>query len=172
MAKILSLLIRSMNLVGMYMVFVLMLLISAEVVMRYFFGSAIPGSIEMVQLTQIMMVGLCVAYTQRQKANVNVDLFTNMLPHRGQHLLALINSVIAAVVLGLMAYGIYKLSSTPGAMREVTDTLRIPLYPFRWVLAFGFAVLTLQLIADSINNFRLLVSNGDSEETHSAEVRT
>lgn len=152
------------NAIGMCTFFVMMLLILAEVVLRYFFGSTIPGTIETVQLLQVVGVGLCLAWTQRQKANIAVDLFVDKLPAAPRTAMAVLNNLVAMGIIAVMAYGVYKVSSTTGAMRETTDTLRLPLYPFRWLLAFGFALLALQLLVDTINALRGAPGRSNHEE--------
>ena len=132
------------------MCFLMMLMIAAAVVARYSFFTAIPGSIEIVQLLQVIAVGLCLGYAQRKRANVRVDLFVGMLPVRARAGLEIFTSLLAAIVFLGVTYGIYKIASTTGAMRETTDTHGWPLYPFKWLLSAGFGILTLQLVADLI----------------------
>ncbi|CAH1655182.1 putative TRAP transporter small permease [Hyphomicrobiales bacterium] len=140
--------------VGMYMIFCMMFLISGEVLFRYFLGRSIPGTIEVTQFLQVVAVGLGVSYTQRRGANISDDFFVDMLPNRWQIVIRGFHYLVAAVICGIMAYAIFKLSSTRGAMREYTDTLRIPLYPFRFLLAGGFALLAIQLIIDAFHPAR------------------
>jgi len=146
------------------MFFLIMALISAAVVARYFFFTAIPGSIEMVQLLQVIAVGLCLGYAQRMRANVRVDLFVGMLPLRARAALEVLNSALAAAVFLCVTYGIYKIASTTGAMRETTDTHGLPLYPFKWLLSAGFGILSLQLIADFLRAIAALRNGTDPYE--------
>jgi len=168
MARIFEKLSSGINEVGTWMFFLMMLVIAATVVARYFFGTAIPGSIEIVQMMQVIGVGLCAAYAQRQGANVNVDLFVNMAPTRTRNVLHVITTLLSLGTVALLTYGVFKISSTTGAMRETTDTLRLPLYPVKWLLGAGFAFVTAQLVAELFQSITILRRGGNATaEDHS-----
>lgn len=156
MIRLLDRISYGLNAIGIWMIFLMMLMICTAVIARYFFRTSIPGSIESVQLMQVIAVGLGLGYAQREKANINVDLFVTKLPQRWQHLIGAFNAVAATLVFAFVSYGIFKISSTKGAMRETTDTLGLPLYPFKWLLAAGFAILALQIVTDLLRELSAL----------------
>lgn len=149
---------HAINAVGNAMFFVIMVIVTINVVLRYVFNTALLGYIEIVQFLQVIAVGLGLAYAQRRKANIHVDMLINILPKRVQKLLEVLTSLVALFVFGVMTFAIYKVSSTSGAMREISDTLELPLYIFRWLLAAGFGLLTLQLLLDFFASARSLFS--------------
>lgn len=160
------------NEIGAWMFFVIMLLITVEVIARYFFRSSVPGVIEMVQIMQVLGVGLCAAYAQRNRANVNVDLLINMASIRTRNVVNVLTAFLSLVIFALMTYAIFRISSTPGAMRETTDTLRIPLYPIKWVLGLGFGLVTLQLLAQFLSAIADLINGHDSKEDSDLHMET
>jgi len=162
MARVLDKLSSWINEVGTWMFFLMMLMIAATVVARYFFGTAIHGSIEIVQMMQVIGVGLCAAYAQREGANVNVDLFVEMAPTKIRNVLHVVTTLLSLITVALLSYGIFKISSTVGAMRETTDTLRLPLYPVKWLLGAGFAFVTAQLVAELFQSINTLLRGGDT----------
>lgn len=149
MVKLFDRFTHAINLIGNIAFFLIMVLVVIHVVMRYIFASSVPGFIELVSFLQVIGVGLGLAYTQRHRANVNVELFLMPLPATVRAALECVLNLVAAGLFALMTYGIFKLASSPGSMREISDALAIPLYPLRWLLGAGFGLLSLQLLFDA-----------------------
>ncbi|MCB1474403.1 MAG: TRAP transporter small permease [Rhodobiaceae bacterium] len=162
MIKLFDRLTHAINLVGNLAFFLIMIMVMVHVVMRYVFASAVPGFVELVSFLQVIGVGLGLAYAQREHANVNVEFFLAPLPARAKAVLAIIVSLVSSILFALMTYGIIKLASTTGAMREVSDALGLPLYPFRWLMGAGFGLLSLQLLIEAFRAMLALRTPGET----------
>jgi len=79
---------RITDIIGRGILALMVLLITADVVMRYFFNSPIKGSYELVQFMLSMIVFLGLAFMQTKKGHVSVSLLTSKLSS-GQSFLAL-----------------------------------------------------------------------------------
>ena len=82
--------------VGRVTLALMVILITADVILRYFLNSPIKGSYELVEFMLIVLVYLGLAYTQTKKGHVSISLLSNKLPaeklsviHSATHLLSL-----------------------------------------------------------------------------------
>ena len=64
---------------GRVVLALMMLHITVDVVLRYFFNRPIKGSYEVVEFMLVLLVYLGLAYTQTKKGHVSVTLFTAKL---------------------------------------------------------------------------------------------
>ena len=78
----------------------MVLLITLDVVLRYFFNRPIKGSYELVEFMMAVLVYLGLAYTQTAKGHVCINLLTAKLSPANN---AVIGSVTNALSLGIFA---------------------------------------------------------------------
>ena len=65
--------------IGRAILALMVLLITADVIMRYFLDSPIKGSYELIQIMLAMIVFLGLAFMQTQKGHVSITLLTSKL---------------------------------------------------------------------------------------------
>ena len=135
----------------------MMVVTCVDVVGAKVFLHPLFGSIDIVELSQLVAISFTGASALILGNHVKVEFFMVMLPKR---LRALVDAIIhllgfllfALIVWRLLAYG-YSLQEAG----EVSSTIRIPLYGF----AYGFAVATvplcLVLLTDMIKSLKLLI---------------
>jgi TRAP-type C4-dicarboxylate transport system permease small subunit len=128
-------------------VFLLMLLVVAEIIGRHFFNSPIPGQLEAGSLSMVLILYFGLAYGQLLRNHIRVDLFISRVKGRKRELLEALALFLCLVVSSLMlwATAIQALISVEG--REfVSGVISFPVWPGRCVVTFGFAILSLTLI--------------------------
>lgn len=82
---------------------IMMLWIFADVIMRYFFNSPIPGTMEITgEYFMVLIVYLGISYTLKHNGHVKVDLLEIKLPKRIRYYLAIIKDIMVLMILGLM----------------------------------------------------------------------
>ena len=84
-----------------------MLFISTDVMMRYFFNSPIPGQLEGSELLMPIIVFLPLSYTQATRGHVGMDLLVDLLPpsiHRYLEIGTLLLTVIICSVLAFFSF--------------------------------------------------------------------
>jgi TRAP-type C4-dicarboxylate transport system permease small subunit len=86
-----------------FLSFLLMLLISADVFLRYFFNTPIPGTNEIARLTLAWICFLGIFYAYTNKAHVRVTLLINRLPRYKPHF-ELIACFFALVIFSFLTY--------------------------------------------------------------------
>ena len=147
-----------LNRVGTYIILVMMLLTTTDVVLRYIFNQPIKGAYEYTQFMMLIVVALGLAFTQSRKGHVFIELVASRFPPRAQ---ALNDAIVYLVCLGacvLIAWQAVAGGQTQQMGNVVaSDVVRVPLYPFYYVLAFGVAALGLVYMADILDSARRLL---------------
>jgi TRAP-type C4-dicarboxylate transport system permease small subunit len=139
----------------------MMVVTCVDVVGAKVFRHPLFGSIDIVQLSQLVAISFTGASALILGNHVKVEFFMVMLPKRLRaladcivHLLGFL--LFALIVWRLLVYG-YSLQ----AVSEVSSTIRIPLYGF----AYGFAVagipVSLILLTEMIKSMMILIHRGD-----------
>ena len=147
-----------MAVIAAFVLGIMMLLTVADVSGRYFFNSPINGAWEMIGLLLVCGGTWGLAYCQMEKAHISVNVLLLLFPSRLQ---ALVRSL--AYLLGLAGFTLIcwrALLLTTKYMTErghITDTLRIPYYPFTIMMAIGTGVLALILLIDLVNSLAEVV---------------
>ena len=67
---------RVFNTIGITMLLLMMLLVAVDVCLRYIFNSPIEGVYEAVEFMMAVVFCYSIAYTQRNKGHVSVNLVT------------------------------------------------------------------------------------------------
>jgi TRAP-type C4-dicarboxylate transport system permease small subunit len=142
--------------------FLLMMVVTCvDVIGAKIFRHPLFGSIDMVQLSQLVAISFTGASALILGNHVQVEFFMVMLPKRLRalgdcivHLLGFL--LFALIVWRLSVYG-YSLQIAS----EVSSTIRIPLYGF----AYGFAVASvpvcLVLLTEMIKSLMILIHRGN-----------
>lgn len=148
------------NIIAVVAIVALLLLVCANVLMRYIFKNPIPGTYE---LTQMLMICLspCMAVTIMSKQCVWVDVFTSKLGRIGQLVVDIVTLPASVVIIGMIAWQSFNtiLSSYADGTYKQIMTFRLYEWPFRIVFFLAMAVATLAALAFTVDRF-LCYRNG------------
>ena len=128
----------------------LMLLTVGDVVLRYFFNAPILGSFELTEFILVVMVFFAIPWATVKKANVRVDLFVGRLPLRVRTIFDIVTCFMGLIVTALFAWYTVPQAIYIWRLYSVSDMLEIPVYPFYFMVAFGFFLLFFVLVANLI----------------------
>lgn len=130
--------------------FLMMLHITLDVGVRYFFNGQIVGTLEWVSFYyMVALVFLGLGHVEMKNENIRVDLFAQMMPAKVQ--LAL---YIFACLLGIAFFGMLLWQSLADAIlatqrgEEAMSNFRFVIWPARWALPIGFAGALLAVLAN------------------------
>ena len=123
----------------------MMLLVCANVVSRAF-GHPIEGTYELVEISLLFVVSLSLAYGQTSKSHTAVELLTSRLSARLQNILATITSLVTLLIFLVISWRCILLALRLEEAGESTITLRIPLYPFLYVVAFNCLLVCIVIV--------------------------
>jgi C4-dicarboxylate transporter DctQ subunit len=146
MEKIASLDEKIAELAG-WVVVIMMLTISYDVVMRYFFNAPTTWSFEINRYMLIMVVFLGSGWTLSSGGHVSVDIATDKLSHKKQQILIIISHIISAGY--ALIFFIESATFTYDAWEnnvKSTEYLAWSLWPIRAFLVIGSGMLFLECI--------------------------
>lgn len=139
-------------------VFLLMLLVSAEIVARHVFNSPILGHVETATLSLVLILYLGLPYTQLKRAHIRVDIFISRFKGKEREFLEAFTLFMCLIpsVLMLWATAQKAIDSVKGH-EFVSGVVNFPVWPGRCAVAFGFILLsltlTMQMLSHLVNAF-------------------
>ncbi len=149
------------NIIAVVALVAMLLLVCANVVMRYIFKNPIPGTYE---LTKVLMICLtpAIAVTMMSKQTVWVDVFTSKFSRRAQLISDIISLPLSIGIIGIMAWQGFTmiLSSYEKGTYSSIMNFRLPEWPFRIVYFIAMTVTTLAAIAFTIDRFMQYKNGG------------
>lgn len=148
---------------GSFVLF-LMGLITLDVITRYFFHSALPGTYELVKLMIVAIVFLGVPYVQSIKGNISIDILTTKFSERVQRNLDLMGCLIGIFIIGLITWqtGIEAWKSF--VTQDYTmGLIHFPQWPSKLSVTVGMTLLLIRLCLDSIFYFFGIKFEGQEE---------
>lgn len=133
-------------------------MIVVNVFFRYVVGNPLVGIHDLVQLSMVVIVFFSLAYTGLKGAHIAVDLFSPALarirPRWADMLLYRSVMLIAAVTMFWVAYLSLNRMFKSELMREASNMIGVPHYPFYGIIALGLAVYGLVLLAEAVRGQR------------------
>jgi len=138
---------------GGFVVFILMFLETFDALGRKTFG-AVPGALEFSEALMIPAVFLPLMFVQRKREHVFVSVVTLGLPNRVQCALDGIAALIGVLIFGFLTWlaTLKAIDSTIVSEYRVA-IISVPIWPFRWFIPFGTALMVFQLILTAIEEF-------------------
>ena len=161
--RVLGALVISGNSLGSAWIFVMMVMISADIAMRFLFNSPINGTTELVTMSVVAVLYLQLAYTLRSGNMTRSDTVLNRLianyPRFG-HGLSLVFYLAGAALMGAIVKGAwpkwvkaYDLDFYVG----VVGVFTFPDWPRLFVVFFGCALTGLQFLILAAGSARAMV---------------
>ena len=128
-----------------------MLICLADVIGTNFFGWPVPGTLEITESTMVLIVFGALAYTQEKRGHIRVEILHGYMSPRVKSLMDAVTHFLAFVFFALLCWQSIGELTYSWEMREATmGAIRVPLYPARFLLTVGAALLIAQLALDVI----------------------
>ena len=135
-------------------------LVNANVIMRYFFNNPIHWAEEVVTSLFVWTVFIGSAYAYRKHSHLGVDILVNILPDKVRKVVKSVMSVVELLVLIMLTrisaeYVYHLIYSRTGKLKIVmTDLLRIPKWWTGIAVPIGFGLSVIYSIYFMIKNVR------------------
>ncbi len=126
---------------------IMFLVTFAEVTMRAVWRT-IPGTFELISLLGGVVIGLAVPYTSQMNGHVAVDILLKKAPKTAQDIMNASTRILVMVFFIFIALSLILMGLDHRASKEVTQTLRIPLYFIFFVLGGVFLIQAVQFVLD------------------------
>ncbi|MCD1619337.1 TRAP transporter small permease [Salipiger manganoxidans] len=131
--------------------FAMMCIVVANVVTRYTLNSPIAGTLELTEGALPLIIFLSLALTQFHGGHIRVTLLTDRLPHGLARALSVIAMLAGAVLFGWAAWAGWLSAEKSFAIGEMKrGSIRYPVWPIKYAVSFGMALLTLQFLLDAL----------------------
>lgn len=132
-------------------IFLITLIIVADVALRMLFRQPVPGATETSTLLMVALVYLGLASVQTGKGNFRMEVLIDALPPTLMRLGNLFTTLVAMGAIAVMAWYTSEEALRSFASKEMSyGAINFPVYPARGVIAAGFILLTLQLFIDAV----------------------
>lgn len=149
--------VRKLNAGAVYLGVVTLIVISVVSlygIVTRLIGMPVSWSLEFLQLIQIVLAFLPVAYVLNRGAHVRMDLGVEMLRGKPRHLLQGTASLLGMGMSMLMVYATSQSAIASVGMREASVLTALPVYPFKVCVLIGFVLLTLQFAGHAWESLR------------------
>lgn len=141
-------------------VFVLMLVVTADVLSRTFWHRPLPNSYEYMELGMVLIVYLGISKVQREKGHIAIDLITSKLPDKAGAVLQLSGFVAGLIMMGAIAWwGAVALWESYTTSEYIGSVSRIPVSPARLGLVIGALIMWIRLAVDGLRTLSQLVDH-------------
>lgn len=140
-------------------VVILMAMVVADIFGRKVLNKPVPMSYEVGAFMLVFIVFMGLAYSQRQRAHIRVEILTLRMPPKGRAIMDLLAFTLGLAIYGAIFYQTFKWSYHSFEIGEyVAGLVNIPKWPSQFAVAFGALLISLQFISDWINRFAEVVA--------------
>lgn len=144
------------NFFGVCWIVILALLTITDVVLRFFFNAPFPGTLEYSEMILVVIVWMGFAYTDVVKGHISVELMVSRLSARKQIYFDILASLAGLIVMAILIWISAKLALYSWNLKELSEVVNFPVYPFKMVLCAGAVLFWFELLGQLyINIFRL-----------------
>ncbi|MFC0267209.1 TRAP transporter small permease [Kushneria aurantia] len=132
-------------------------LVVGNIIMRQV-SSSFGGTTEVVGWLTAVVVALSLAYSQRVKAHVELDLLVAHLPLRLQAVMSLLVALGSCLFFTMVAWKLWEYGLNAMQRGTLSQTLRVAIYPFVYLVALGFSAFCLVLLGDFFDSLGKVVA--------------
>jgi TRAP-type C4-dicarboxylate transport system permease small subunit len=144
---------RIMNIAASTVLAAMMLLTVTDVCMRYFLRRPILGTTEITENMMVCLTFFGLAWCAAQHSHLRVDLVMSRFSPRVQALVDGMTTLAGFAMVGLIAWRSLIEAMAVKDLDIVSSLLRIPAFPFYYVIALGSALLALVMVIQIIQYF-------------------
>ena len=130
-------------------VVILMAMVVADIFGRKVLNKPVPMSYEVGAFMLVFIVFMGLAYSQRQRAHIRVEILTLRMPPKIRAIMDLGAFTLGIAIYGAIFYQTFKWSYHSFEIGEyVAGLVNIPKWPSQFAVAFGALLISLQFISD------------------------
>ncbi len=112
----------------------MMSLTMADVIFRSF-GTPIIGAYEIVGLSCAITIGFAIPFTSWKRGHVYMDFIVDRLPQRRKTALMVITRLMVILLFIFIGVNLFMLGREYYVSHEVSQTIRMPIYPFVYAVS-------------------------------------
>ena len=139
------------------LLFLLMLLTTADVSGRYFFNKPLTGTYELTGLALAVIIFFSLGMAQVKRDHIEIDFLTNKMPQKVQDGLYALSSLILFVLVILMGWQLFEFAGRIAEGHETSGDLGLPLHFFVIPTAIGTLFFALTFLVDTLKSILKVV---------------
>lgn len=155
--KIIGQAVEKFGMLGVAVVVMMVFYTTADVTLRYFFNKPIADVYELTGFMMLIVGCLTIAWCALTDQHVKVDILVKLLSPRLQNILMLINNLLVSGVSLLMVVQTFKFGMYMLETGAHTTLVKMPYYPFYFIMALGFCLLFFAMLMMLVRSFYKVV---------------
>lgn len=154
------------NAIAVASIVVIMVVVNADVVGRNLFNSPVRGAMEIASALMALVVMLSLAYGEKSKAHIRIEILVQRLSHAGQASLDVLANCLGMLLCGLIMVETWGIVVRALLGREGIESgeVYIPIFPFYLMVPLGCGLLLLQFFIGAVRSINRLRMPKDSPE--------
>ena len=155
--------------ISSWLVLLVTVLITADVIFRYAFKASIPAGLEITEVLLVIMVFFAFGKSQEDNVHVRVEFLIKKIPPKARYCCEIVVYCMALLFVFLTFWGATDYFLDSYAMKEYSSAVvPVPIYPARGAIVIGCALMMIRLC---MNIASLLRSKGKVAFDPSLEQR-
>jgi len=155
---------RWVALAGLYLLLIMAILVSVDVLLRKVFGIAFVGTDEFAGYALAIATSWALAFALFEGSHIRVNAIYINLSERAQAFLNLLAIVFVGVLIGLLGTGVWALADESWTFNAVSNTpLRLPLWIPQYLFFGGIALFFISAMVMFVESIGLLLRGNHHE---------
>lgn len=156
--------VKAVGAVGIAGIFIMALIVTYEVIMRYVFHSPTRWVMEYSRFLLIITTLALAAYTLRQRKHVRSDIITVRLSTKWQQRLDILAAVVGIIYCSILSWASVVHTSYLRQQQVRSDLMWIPVWPIMVCVIIGAMLFGLQFTVDLIHSIKIFIGRRDREQ--------
>ncbi len=157
--KVTGFLASKMFILSALSIFVMMVPITIDVILRFFFDLSVPGVIEIEEMLMFIMVFAGLGWAKYQGGHISVDLLYDHFPQWLRNDLAFFHTSLMGTFSLFMTYYLFEATWEKFVVGEMSPDLSIPYWPVFLIASLGSLVLCMCIMKQTLDAFLEILGN-------------
>ena len=144
---------------------VLMVLVTVGEMLSRKFGKPIAGTVEIIGWLAAVTTAFALGYSQIYKGHVAIDLFVARLGRQTQIVASVLVYLISTGLFVVVTWNLFRYASVLRESGSLSETMKVIVYPWVYLVSFGSVGLTFALFVDFIKaSSKVFIEDNDSND--------
>ena len=152
---------RYFSLLAALLTFIMALIVAADIFMRVFFNSPIPGSLEIQQYVLALLVFLALPYSSVNRDHVSIDLISPLYSAKTRAVMESIFYLLSAYLFFVICWQNVVRVIVSIEDKEIGVATELPLFIFVLIVALGSGIVTIVLFIDFLRSQAQLIKTAE-----------
>ena len=149
--RFISILNRGLAWVSVISLVAMVLVTVGEMVFRMF-GKPMAGTVETIGWLSAVTTAFALGYTQIHQGHISIDLFTRRLGPLLQVMVSMLVYLASTVLFVIVTWNVFRHAGVLRETGSLSETMKVIVYPWVYLVSLGCAGLTLALIVDFLKS--------------------